>query len=403
MVCVPAMPSYYTFCVNTIGFVATTLACVFVIQFLNTRPTQQKNILNRILALSIIILLWWTTQRYIVSFLACFLTSEVTHLVNIYPLLTYFFFSVRNVVIAALCSMCCLSAGRLLLFTKPVIFISLNSYTGVMLTGFMTALGITADQLCRWLTCSGDQLKNHMSMKIFRASIGIQRDTFANQTINHQQNGTNKNSENIKNDNQCSDLPMLKIGAACFLVLEASKLLYTIAKELIKQRKESKIINAPDNTQEMVCPKIPLKQKSTRSESLPEISVLVIKKKRRKSLQILKISDCQITGTNSVITTGPTTKIIPKKNTGPRHPKKRLKGIVTQLCVRTSSLFTGFTIIGLIVLINASFSNDASVQLSVTAFVVTERMIMYTLVLLLCVFDIDIVMHFKEKFNFPNL
>ena len=398
MVFVPTMPSYYTFCINTIGFTITTFSCVFLIQFLNTRPTQHKNILNRILALSVIIHLFGETQNFIMSLIACFFTSNISKLADMYPLITLLFLSSRNIVIAALCSMCCLSAGRLLLFTNPVFFISLNSYTGVLLTGVMSILGITADHLCRWLTCSTDQLKKHMAIKIFKAGIGIQTETSSNHTVTSHQNNNNTQPKDNTDENQCTDIPILKIGAACFLFLEASKLVYTIAKEYYQHRKESKKACAAANSQEIVLSKITPKQKLKRSESLPENFVPVCKNNRRMSLQIIGVSESLVTSTSSV--EGPTPK---EKPESPRGCKKYLKRIFKQLCVRTSSLFTGFIIFGLIVLINASFSNDASVHLSVTAFVVTERMIMYTLVLLLCVFDKDIVMHFKEKFNVPNL
>ncbi len=135
IVCVPGMPSYYTFFINILGFIATAFASIFLINFLNTRPTQQKNMLNRILALGVILLLLGATRQLIMSFIACFFLSQITELADTLPFLTIFLLSSRNIFIAALCSMCCLSAGRLLLFTKPVIFISLNSYTGVLLIG----------------------------------------------------------------------------------------------------------------------------------------------------------------------------------------------------------------------------------------------------------------------------
>jgi len=228
----------------------------------------------------------------------------------------------------------------------------------------------------------------------FKAGIGIQTETSSNCTVTTslQNNNITQPKDNTDVD-QCIDIPILKLGGACFLFLEASKLVYTIAKEYSQHRKESKITHAAANSQGIVLSKITPKQKLKRSESLPEISVSVSKKKRRMSLQIIGAS------TSSV--KGPTPKEKPEKSSRPR--KKYLKRILKQLCVRTSSLFTIFVIIGLIVLINASISNDGSVQLSVTAFLVTERLIMFTLVPLLCVFDKDIVIHFKEKFNFPNL
>jgi len=226
-----------------------------------------------------------------------------------------------------------------------------------------------------------------MVFKTFKAGIGIQTETNLNHTITTSQQNNNITQPKDNTDvDHCIDIPILKIGAVCFLFLEASKLVYTIAKEYSQHRKAA-------NSPKIALSKITPKRKLKRSESLPEISVPVSKKKRRMSLQIIEVS------TSSV--KGPTPKEKPEKS--PRPRKKYLKEIFKQLCVRTSSLFTVFIIIGLIVLINASISKDGSVQLSVSAFLVTEKLIMFTLVPLLCVFDKDIVMHFKEKFNFPNL
>jgi len=83
--------------------------------------------------------------------------------------------------------------------------------------------------------------------------------------------------------------------------------------------------------------------------------------------------------------------------------KKNLGKITNQICLRTSSVFTMFAIICLLVLINDSITNDGTSELSVKAHILTERLLLYLVVILVSVFDKDIISYFKEKFNLPNL
>ena len=94
-------------------------------------------------------------------------------------------------------------------------------------------------------------------------------------------------------------------------------------------------------------------------------------------------------------------KLLPK--TDEKNWKKPVRKITKQICLRTSSVFTLFAIICLFVLINDSMTNDGTSELSVKAHILTERLLLYLVVILLSVFDRDIISYFKEKFNLPNL
>ena len=133
--------------------------------------------------------------------------------------------------------MCCFSAGRLLLFTKPVIFIRLHTFTGVFLTGCIGLVLITADHLYRWITCNQDELHEHSLMQIFRSELGLPQYMHKNYTTAYSQlNNSIRHVEDIDNDHQCSDIPFQKIQSACFLLLEVSKLVFILAKEYTKHR-----------------------------------------------------------------------------------------------------------------------------------------------------------------------
>ena len=403
IVCVPGMPSYYTFCINFLGFMLSTAASLLLIQFLNSRPVPQKNMLNRILVLGVTILLLGTTEHFIMSIAACFFPFQLNQLVDTYPMLSIFFLSSRNVAILCLTAMCCLSAGRLLLFTKPIIFIRVNTYTGWFCTGSIGLVLLTADHLYRWIACTKDELQQMMLMQVFRMKLGLPKYTNKNYTTASKQTNICRQMEAKEDDHQCSDIPSLKILSACFLFLELSKLVFILAKEYIKNRKTAQISPAAENELANIKP-TNLKEKIciTRAESFPKSFEPKIRKERRISLQFPGTLNLKKDKISSTMSLNPAPIPLP---TVQENRNIYLKRIIKQLCLRSSSLITIFIIIGLATLINGSITQTQgeSVQFGVAAFIITERLMMYVLVVLLSVFDLDVVLYFKEKFDLPNL
>jgi len=113
IVLVPSMPSYYTFFINTIGFTLTILASLLLLLFLNSRPLAQKNLLHRVLVLSIIVTLLGTTWHFLMSFVACFFNSQLSQLVNAHPKLSFSLLSTRWYILQGMTAWGGLSAGRL--------------------------------------------------------------------------------------------------------------------------------------------------------------------------------------------------------------------------------------------------------------------------------------------------
>jgi len=348
IVFVPGMPSYYTFCINALAFIFTSLACVFFFKFLNSRPSQQKNILNRILALIMIILLVGISQDFAMSFTA--------------------------------------------------IFINLKSYTGVIMTVCISIILVIVDNAYRIVDCKQEEYKLNMLMKLFRAKLGISKNILANHTANQQ----NHTLDMIEEENgKCSNLPELKIEVACFLILEAAKFVYLLAKEIIKSRNKSKVSPTLVLFSTIELPKRVAHPIIQRSESLPMTPVLFLQNQRRSSLP----SELQDQRKPKTILKKNLTAVnkLDIHKTDEENWKKNLGKITNQICLRTSSVFTMFAIICLLVLINDSITNDGTSELSVKAHILTERLLLYLVVILVLVFDKDIISYFKEKFNLPNL
>ena len=380
IVFVPGMPSYYTFCIIALAFIFTSLACVFFYKFLNSRPSQQKNILNRILALIMIILLVGISQDFVMSFTACFFRPELTYLVDTYPGLTLFLLSSRNLNIVGLTALLCLSAGRLLLFAKPVIFINLKSYTGIIMTVCISIILVIVDNAYRIVDCKEEEYKLNMLMKLFRAKLGISKNTLANHTANQQ----NHTLGMIEEENgKCSNLPVIKIEVACFLILEAAKFVYLLAKKIIKSRIKSKVSPTLVLFSTIELPKRVAHPIIQRSESLPMTPVLFLQNQRRSSLP----SELQDQRKHKTILKKNLTAVnkLDIHKTDEENWKKNL-GKITSL--RTSSVFTMFVIICLLVLINDSITNDGTSELSVKAHILTERLLLYLVVILVSVLTI---------------
>lgn len=85
VVVVPPIPNLYTFTVNCLAYTVTIAVSVFVIYFLNTRPSSNKNLLNRILILSAAMLICKSTRDFLVSFVACFWNCQLSKMMEIYP------------------------------------------------------------------------------------------------------------------------------------------------------------------------------------------------------------------------------------------------------------------------------------------------------------------------------
>ena len=79
---VPNMPSHYTFIITTMAYILTISTSSLIIQFLNTRPSVQKTLLNRLLAMLVLIGTLGTTRCFLMSFIACWFNSSLNNFVN---------------------------------------------------------------------------------------------------------------------------------------------------------------------------------------------------------------------------------------------------------------------------------------------------------------------------------
>ena len=224
----PPLPNYYTYAVDTVSFTLTTIADGLLIHFLNTRPVNQKNLLNRILALFVIVVQISTLRSYIMSVLTCFFHAELQEFVGKYPAFSLSFLPMRFTSGMGAVIVCCLSIGRLILFQTPVVFHNLNSTAGVLISGFGALAIPVIDMAYNWMTCFG-VVENPVSEIIlnFQAEMGLSL-VFKNMETNN--TFLNKEEEMEKT---CHHLPILPILLICPILLEFVRILGV----LIRKRK----------------------------------------------------------------------------------------------------------------------------------------------------------------------
>ena len=229
MLSVPPFPNYYTFAIDTIGFSTTMIASSLLIHFLNTRPVNQKNLLNRILALGVIVGLLSTVRNYVMAVVTCFFHSELQEFDNKFPALTASFLSMRITGGMEAVLVCCLSIGRLLLFAVPVVFHNLNPTTGVIAVGLGVFAITVVDTAYNWITCYS-VVETPISSIIlnFQAEMGLSS-SFRVHLFNNTH--LNVTEEEIEDSYVCHPLPITPLFLLSTILLEIARLVIVLYKK----------------------------------------------------------------------------------------------------------------------------------------------------------------------------
>ena len=240
MLSVPPFPNYYTFAIDTIGFSTTMIASSLLIHFLNTRPVNQKNLLNRILALGVTVGLLGTVRNYVMAVVTCFFHSELQEFDNKFPALAASFLSMRITGGMEAVLICCLSLGRLLLFATPAVFHNLNPTTGVIAV-ILGVFAITVvDTAFNWITCySAVETPISSIILNYQAEMGLSpylRELSINNTH------LNATEEEIEDSYICHPLPITPVVNLTTILLEIARLVVVLNK---KKKTLSRINPAP--------------------------------------------------------------------------------------------------------------------------------------------------------------
>ena len=103
--------------------------CTLLLNFLNSRPTEQKTFMNRILVLTTFNNHLLGTRHFILSLAAFFFNSKLKLLVVTYPLAAAAFLSERCYLIIGTALLCSLSGGEITPFCKTSCVLQYSSYS----------------------------------------------------------------------------------------------------------------------------------------------------------------------------------------------------------------------------------------------------------------------------------
>lgn len=371
---VPEMPNIYTFVINCLAIIITMAASVLLLCFLNTRPIAQKNLLNRILVLLTILFVVGSLRNFILSFISCFWHHQLKKAVENNPLVTAGLLSVRPYTIMECVALCALSAGRLLLFINPVVFHKIQPTSAwAIIVGILAIVLSALDFVFGLLLCQDNPNTN--MMKTFQVETGILDKISFNVTHEEKYNFT----ELIKKEDvECRLIPTLPVLMVLFILLETSIVMYIISKEYLKKTNKVNptVVYSPPRKPQIL----------HRSKSLPSIlKSSNTPTQRRFSLdgKVLKPKDEVVV--NAFVKPKSSARNALQMAAVTENVELAKKVFIKQF-MKTASFITISALIGFIghfMYLYSSLSSD----------IIMCRTIAYVLVVLIVVFDKDILLY----------
>ena len=233
----PPLPNYYSFCIDTLGSTLSITACALLLNFLNSQPPAQKNLLNRLLAWFTSILILGTVRDISMSFTTCFFHENLQEFLDMYPSLAGSFLSMRLTGVLASAACYFLSAGRLLLFTNPAYFHSLNPIRGMIIAILGSLIVGLFDLALNWITCYArtDSPINGIVLH-FQAELGLSSITKGENYTTSIKDKSLKESDN--EDNTCFMFPTVGACLLLAVLMELARLIFV----LIKRRKTAPLM-----------------------------------------------------------------------------------------------------------------------------------------------------------------
>ena len=397
---VPNMPNIYTFIINCLGFIVSMSASVLLFKYLNSRPPVQKNILNRILAVLILLLAALTIRSLLTSFVACFWSIHLSEIVKRYPILTTAVISFRLYLLAITVTICTLSCGRLLLVTNPVVFHNIrHSSCGAIVAGALVLLFYVLDLTHMSLVCNENT--NTSSLFYFKKEMGIMTQDDFKTAIPVTDNPNATKSESEKKF--CNVFPTFQVLLICSLFLETVKVLFVLVKEFLKMKKKNNQVR-PTELIEVITDQSDILRTNSgpsgqpalrRSESFPlPYTARIVSFQRRYSLQ------AEATGPEALVVDSTENQNTPNctiENLNRAAVGDNLmlaKEVITKQCMRTASIVTMFIVAGLCG--SLIITSPTSVVVSLTL----SRLTAYNLVVYLVLFDKDVLSYFFSLLGF---
>ena len=394
IVTTPGMPSYYTFSVNTLGFTVTGVATTALLHYLITRPVQQKNLLNRLLILLIMFSFLTTIRSYLLSIPACWFNGQLKEFVNAYPRLCISFMPLKHYSLTLSSGFLAFSSGRLLLFASPATFNNIKPGLWAAIAALTCITVSVVDSVSHSIVCSitPNDYPGGL-MFILKYELGILNSSRLN--MSNLETGGRDDTEK-----KCSYFPTLIVLLLLALTLEGIKVCVAVTRQICRVRRHAKTMPGTVAKLQQKTRTPGRSRKLLRSESFPIISKPFVRNRR------ISLQPCgQLTEDNPNIPIEfPKTKGIQKdqKQTCPRKKMNyELRKLLSLLCMRSATFLTVFVLFATFLLSMIFIMHILNWYNSIALVVntVIVRLGMYTLNVVLMIYDKDILEHTKNILN----
>lgn len=378
IVIVPPMPHIYTLIVDCLGFLVATIACIFLIYFLCTRPSSQKNILNRVIiciAVSIILAL---VRSLGISIAAYFWNSQLQTLLETYETLAILLSYRLTSIVGTYCFLA-LCSCRLLLVTNPVVFQAINPKSGVIAICSVISSVCVLDFFYGGILCSGTVYTRKVMMN-FKVEIGAWTEL----------NGTvfSQGANNTKDPRFCFHIPIVALNLAAAVILEIVKLVFAFIQEYRKL-----VRNKFNKIQPFIMKPTP-KAREFRARSVSLSSCIQSNSRpRRGSLPTTLIRS----NLNNVLAAAPIVHQVNPPSIDMVEIRNIVVNITKTFCLRAGSFLTIFAVVACLCLILPRFMLSSFTLIGqLTSF----RLTIYVLIVYLVVMDKDIFNFIMQKLKF---
>ena len=216
---VPDNPSNYRLLVDTVGCMLSLLSLLFLELYLNSRPLNQKNILNSLQHLVLYCQVVYSARFWIVSAAGSMFRNLTLSFLEAYPRLFVALLLPRPYTISLETAYLAVSVSKLILVISPAMFQNLSSRKWFWISTILTLVCPMLDMIVNKLKCKhyiGATDNKFEHTMIFRQELGILNSTSGGE----KRNATNPTLQSVGlsgEESLCYLFPTP--GLLCFLIL----------------------------------------------------------------------------------------------------------------------------------------------------------------------------------------
>ena len=227
---VPGSPSYYRLLVNTVGTLLSLLSLGFLELYLNSRPLDQKNILNSQLNLIVYFQIAFAIREWMGSIAGSMLRNITIMMLNVCPGVLMALLDPRHYSLGLVTAYCTMSVSKILLIIAPVTFQNLNSSKGFWSSLLAALLVPSVERILNLIKCGDFTMKvedpfYHALM--IRDELGLTNFVFENVTASKEETKS------------CAYFPTLVFVIIVIVTLEMIRLTILIIMETRKKKQEN--------------------------------------------------------------------------------------------------------------------------------------------------------------------